>query len=83
MSGMRFLDDELAEQVRLKLIELQGERTDAAFASLLGCTRPHWWNVKHARRRPSYALVKRATAQFPDLYLVVARDLMPAPAGAA
>jgi hypothetical protein len=82
MSDMRFLDDELAERVRLKLVDLQGQRTDAAFAVLLGCTRPHWWNVKHGRRRASYALVKRAAQHFPILYAVVLNDLS-APAEAA
>ena len=78
MSGMRQIDDELAERIAAALVELQGERTDAEFAALLGCTRPHWWNVKHGRRRPSYALVKRAMAHFPTaLTAIVLHDLTP------
>jgi hypothetical protein len=75
MSDMRFLDDEGKRRVRLKLTELQGERSDAEMARLLGCTRPHWWNVKHDRRGASYALVKRAIQVFPTLSLVVMQDL--------
>lgn len=75
MSVMRFLDDELAGAVRTKLISLQGERSDAAFARLLGVSRPHWWNVKHGRRRASYALVKRASAHFPALTNLVIHDM--------
>lgn len=75
MSSMRFLDDELAARVRKELAGLQGNRTDAEMARLLGCTRPHWWNVKNGHRRASYALVKRASREFPSLSVVVMRDL--------
>lgn len=75
MSDMRFLDGELGERVRVKLVELQGDRTDTEFAVLLGCTRPHWWNVKNGKRGASYALIKRAAQHFPDLYQVVLHDL--------
>lgn len=80
MSDMSFIDDALAVQVAAKLVELQGARTDAEMATLLECTRPHWWNVKNGKRRPSYELVKRAMKHFPALYPIVMRDLAPAEA---
>lgn len=83
MSVMKFLDDEGAERVRLKLVELQGDRSDAEMARLLGCTRPHWWNVKNDRRGASYALVKRAIQAFPVLSLVIMQDLTGEPERAA
>jgi len=73
------VDDELAATATAKLIQLQGASTDEAFAALLGCHRAHWWNVKRGRRRPSYALLKRAAAHFPELRLIVIRDWMDAP----
>lgn len=84
MSGMRQIDDALAERLAATLRELQGERTDAEFALLLGCTRPHWWNVKKGRRRPSYAMVKRAMQQFPSaLGAIIMQDLTAPPAPTA
>lgn len=84
MSDMRQVDQELTDRLTAALVEIQGNRSDAAFAQLLGCTRPHWWNVKHRKRRPSYALVKRAVQQFPGaLRPIVMQDLAANPERAA
>ena len=82
MSVMNFLDDEGRRRVRLKLVELQGDRTDGEMAALLGCTRPHWWNVKHGHRGVSYALIKRAGRTFPSILTTVIHDLSGEPSGA-
>ena len=62
MSAMRQIDQDVSTKIATRLAELQGSRTDAEMAALLGCTRPHYWNIKPGQRRPSYALVKRALA---------------------
>lgn len=75
MERMQNLPDGVAEQIAAKLAELQGNRTDAEFADLLGCTRPHWHHIRSGKRHPSYAMVKRAVRHFPELYPIVMRDL--------
>lgn len=70
--------------VRDRLIELQGGRTDAEMAALLGVSRPHWTHIRAHRRQLTYALTKRALAHFPELYPIVMQDLAvdaPAEAG--
>jgi hypothetical protein len=83
MSDMRQISDDLGRSVATKLTELQGAETDTAFARRLGCTREHWSNVKTGRRRASYELIKRAGRVFPEMQLLVMRDLMGEPAEAA
>lgn len=80
MSDMRQISDDLGRNVAAKLVEIQGQETDAAFAQRIGCTREHWWNVKTGRRNASYELIKRAGAVFPEVRLIAIRDLMGEPA---
>lgn len=79
MRRMQHLPDVVSDQIAAKLTELQGSRTDAEFAVLLGCTRPHWHHIRSGKRRPSYAMVKRAMVHFPELYAIVLRDLTAEP----
>lgn len=76
MPIMQYLDDGVSAALASKLAELQGNRTDAVFAGLLGCTREHWVNVRGGKRRVSYAMVKRIGKVYPELYAIVVRDLM-------
>lgn len=80
MSNMHQTADGVSAQVAAKLAELQGDRTDAEFAALLGITRGHWSHIRAGRRQASYAFIKRVAQMFPDLYPIVMRDLT---AGAA
>lgn len=81
MGDMQFRDG-VVRELAAKLIELQGTRTDAEMGELLGISRVHWSHIKAMRREPSYALVKRAAAIFPELSLIVIRDWVREPAGA-
>lgn len=81
MGDMHDLTAEVSRELAGKLTALQGGRTDAAMAALLGVSRPHWSHIRSGRRRMSYAVFKRASAHFPDLLPIVLRDL--ASAGAA
>jgi transcriptional regulator with XRE-family HTH domain len=74
MSAM-IVDPELAVEIRRALIAHQGSRTDAEMAGEMGVTREHWWHIKNGSRRPSYALIKRAARRYPDLTVLVLRDL--------
>lgn len=76
MADMRQMDKDVSTKIAARLAELQGSRTDSEMAALLGCTRPHWWNIKNGQRRPSYALVKRAAQAFPDICRIVVNDVM-------
>lgn len=76
MGGMQQADDAVSEQVVAVLSEEQGDRTDAAFAEMLGVTRAHWSHLRAGRRKPSYELIKRAADLFPRLYPIVIRDLV-------
>jgi len=80
MVRMQQLDDGVSKRLAEKLTRLQGERSDAEFARLLGCTRPHWHHIRSGKRRVSYAMVKRAAVHFPELYPIVMRDLVAQPA---
>jgi hypothetical protein len=75
MSGMRSMTDDVGQRVAAKLAELQGSRTDAEMGALLGVGRVYWWQVKNGHRRLSYARVKRAAAQFPEILGIVVHDL--------
>lgn len=79
MSDMRQISDDLGRIVAVKLTELQGTETDTAFAQRLGCTREHWSNIKSGRRRASYEFIKRVGRVFPEMQLIVMRDLMGEP----
>lgn len=76
MGDMRQISDDLGRSVATTLAALQGAETDEAFAQRLGCTREHWWNVKNGRRNASYEFIKRAGRTFPEVQLLVMRDLM-------
>lgn len=73
----------MTKQVLAKLIEIQGGRTDAEFAALLGLSRSYWAHIRAGRRPLSYAITKRAARQFPELYPLVIQDLAPSPVEAA
>lgn len=75
MSDMRSMSDEVGRRVATKLAELQGSRTDAEMGRLLGVGRVYWWQVKHGKRRLSYARVKRAAGLFPEILSIVVHDL--------
>lgn len=71
--------DRMTAEVRAKLIELQGSRTDEEFAGLIGVTRSHWTHIRAGRRGLTYAITKRAVRVFPELYPLVMRDLTAEP----
>lgn len=73
---MRNVRDGVDARVAAKLAEIQGNRSDAEFAPLLGVTRAHWAHIKAGRRSPSYAFIKRAAGIFPALYPIVMGDLI-------
>lgn len=76
MSVMRNVEDGVDVLVAAKLAEIQGTRTDAEFAAILGVSRAHWTHIRAGRRSPSYALIKRAAAQFPELDRIVMLDFL-------
>jgi hypothetical protein len=76
LSDMRHVRDDLSRAVADRLTEIQGDETDTAFAKQLGCTREHWSMVKSGRRNASYELIRRAGRIFPEVQLLVMRDLM-------
>jgi hypothetical protein len=80
MSDIRTLGSALAKQVGAKLAELQGERTDAQMAAILGCSRQHYWRIKKGQKFPSYAMAKRAGAVFPEVRDLIILDLIEVPA---
>lgn len=75
MSVMRSMNDDVGRRVVARLTELQGSRTDAEMAALIGCNRTHWWSLKNERRNMTYALARRAATQFPDVLRILMRDL--------
>lgn len=75
MSDMRAMGVVLAGQVGAKLAELQGERTDAQMAAILGCSRQHYWRIRKGQKRPSYEMAKRAGVVFPEVLTLMMRDL--------
>lgn len=75
MGDMRSMTPDVGTAVAVKLTELQGERSDAEMAKLLGCSRMYWWRIRNHKSRPSYTLVKRAAVTFPDVLRIVMRDL--------
>lgn len=83
MERMQHLQAGLAREIARKLAELQADRTDAEFADLLGVSRPHWHHIRSGKRQPSYTILKRAIAHFPELYPIVMRDLVAEPVQAA
>lgn len=83
MADMRYITEDVSSALATQLASLQGDRTDEQFATLLGISRVQWSHVRHGRRRPSYDLVKRAAALFPELYPIVMRDLIGDPPKAA
>lgn len=80
---MNHLPDDVAAQIAASLMARQAGRSDEAFAALLGITRVHWSHLRAGRRKPSYALVRRAARLYPELASLVLRDLMTAPSEAA
>lgn len=83
MADMQQLEDGVSKLIAAKLSELQGDRTDAEMGALLGVTRVHWHHIRTGHRAPSYAMVKRAAAIWPELSLIVIRDWTIAPTEAA
>lgn len=83
MSDMRQVRDALSLAVAERLVEIQGDETDTAFARRLGCTREHWSNVKSGRRRASYEFIRRAGDLFPSIRQIVWNDLTGKPAEVA
>lgn len=75
--------DRMAEQVLAKMIELQGDRTDAQMGALIGVSPTHWRHIKAKRRRLTYQIMQRAVRAFPSLYPVVVSDLAGEPAPSA
>lgn len=76
MGSMHQIRDGVAAEIRSKLIELQGSRTDAEMAGVLGITRSHWAHIRGKRRSVTYAIVKRASAEFPkEILPMVVNDL--------
>lgn len=76
MSSMHQIQDrEMSREIAKTLIELQGDRSDAEMAKLLGITRGHWSHIKQGRRYVTYAIVKQAGATFPEVLRIVLRDL--------
>lgn len=75
MGGMRSMNDGIGREVVAKLAELQGSRTDAEMAALIGCNRTHWWSLKNERRNMTYALARKAAAEFPQVLRILMRDL--------
>lgn len=67
--------NDVTSRVATKLAELQGERSDAEMADLLDVSRPYYWSLKNGKRRPSYALMKRAASIWPEIALMVVRDV--------
>jgi hypothetical protein len=67
--------DRMAEQVLAKLIELQGDRTDADFGADIDLSPTHWRHIKAMRRRLTYSIIQRAVRKYPSLYPVVVSDL--------
>lgn len=76
MSGMHEVTQGVNDEVIAKLAELQGAEKDREFAARLGVTRSHWAHLKAKRRKVSYDLAKRAGGVFPEVRLIVMRDLM-------
>lgn len=76
MGGMHEVTRGVNDEVVAKLLELQGSERDSDFAARLGVTRSHWSHIKAGRRKVSYAVVKRVSAEFPGSMLpIVLRDL--------
>lgn len=73
----------MSEEVRERLIGLQGGKTDAEFAALLGVSRSYWTHIRNRNRHLSYAVTKKAIKAFPELYLIASQDLAGEPAGGA
>lgn len=68
--------DGAAAEIATLLTRLQGDRTDADFAAVLGCTRVHWSHIRAGRRRLSYAMAKRVGRLFPEVLSILMRDLV-------
>lgn len=65
----------MTADVLARLTALQGDRTDAEMAGLLGISRSHWGHIRAKRRTLTYGITKRAVRVFPELYPVVVQDL--------
>jgi hypothetical protein len=55
------------DAVVMRLVELQGARSDQAMADLLGMSRPHWWRVKAGDRSLSRPALLKAVRAFPEI----------------
>lgn len=75
MPDMHQLDGSVALALAAKLRDLQGDRTDADMGAILGVTRSQWHHIRTGKRVPSYASIRRAVRVFPELSMVIMRDL--------
>lgn len=66
--------ERMAEVVE-KLTQLQGERTDAEMAALLGCSRSHWAHIKAGRKHFTLARLQQVCRAFPDVWPEVAAEM--------
>lgn len=66
---------ECGTRVTSRLVSLQGGRSDAEMADILGCARVYYLQLRTGRRRLSYAMAKRAARHFPEILAMLMRDL--------
>jgi len=57
-----------------KLVELQGDKTDKAFAEELGIHRVSWQKIKHGKLQVSDKFLVRAHRAFPELDIFLPKD---------
>jgi len=57
-----------------KLVELQGDKTDKAFAEELGIHRVSWQKIKHGKVPVSDKFLVRVHRAFPELDIFLSKD---------
>lgn len=73
--GLGYLPAALSSEVYRCLAALQGGRSNAEMAAILGVDSIQYWRIKKGERRISYEMTKRAGATFPEVLDIVMRDL--------
>lgn len=66
---------DMGRDVVARLVVLQGDELDEPFAERLGISRTHWSHIRAGRRRPTYALIRRAVKLYPELWPLVIEDI--------